>query len=148
MFKDKNSGPLPHISWERLPRAPGFIQLLSPRVIQMVFRKRDLLMFKQNENGKVSKVKPLSTTASPAEMRIKDSQHGTEHNSKGRSFLFLSPHLSLSSFCQEHQYNIGNSGPIHHHKSAGTFPLSQRMEESEIQILRLRFDELCWRGSS
>lgn len=114
----------------------------------MVFRKRDLLMFKQNENGKVSKVKSLSTTASPAEMRIKDSQHGTEHNSKGRSFLFLSPHLSLSSFCQEHQYNIGNSGPIHHHKSAGTFPLSQRMEESEIQILRLRFDELCWRGSS
>lgn len=73
------------------------------------------------EKKKVSKIKPLSTTASSAGMRIKDGEHGTEHNSKGRSFLFLSPHLSLSSFCQEHQHNIGNSGPIHHHKSAGTF---------------------------
>lgn len=28
------------------------------------------------------------------------------------------------------------------------FPLAQRMEESQIQTLRLQFDELCWLGSS
>lgn len=60
-------------------------------------------MKKKKKKKKVLKIKPWWTTASPAEMRIKFGQHGNENSSKGRSFLFLSPHLSLSSFCQEHQ---------------------------------------------
>lgn len=71
-------------------------------------------MFKQNENGKkkVSKIKPLSTTASPAGMRIKDGKHDTEHNSKGRSFLFLSPHLSLSTFVRSINTTLATQAPF------------------------------------
>lgn len=106
-------------------------------------------MFKQNENGKkkVSKIKPLSTTASPAGMRIKDGKHDTEHNSKGRSFLFLSPHLSLSTFVRSINTTLATQA---HSSSQVSWYCSPFSEDGGVSNSdpETSVDELCWLGSS
>lgn len=80
-------------------------------------------------------------------MGIEAGEHGTQHSSEQvilapvSSPVLVKP-LSGASI-QYWQFRPQSPSQV-----SWYFPLSQRMEESQIQTLRLQSDELCWLGSS